>query len=76
MELAPVFGEVDRSPAAGDLGKVRGRVFGYVVGCEHGPGVEEYPSFLSRFDDLLLVQANSKHVRGQVLVFAIPIQAR
>lgn len=76
MKLAPVFGEVDRSPAAGDLGEVRGCVFDYVVGCEHGPGVEKHPSFLSCLDDLLLVQTDSEHVCGQVLVSTVPIPVR
>ena len=50
-----MFGEVNGSPAAGDLGEVRGRVLGYVVGCESGPGVEERSSFLSRLDNLWLI---------------------
>ena len=73
MELAPVFGEVDRSPAAGDLGEVRGGVLGYVVGCEHGSRVEERPSFLSRLDNFRLVQADSEHPPRPVLVFAVPV---
>ena len=76
MELAPAFGEVDRSPAAGDLREIGRCVFGHVVGCEHSPGVEEYPSFLPRLDYLLLVQADSKHVCGKVLLFAVPIPVR
>jgi len=76
MEFAPVFGEVDRSPAAGDLGEIWGRVLGHVVGCEHGPGVEESPSFLSRLDDFWLVQADSEHLRRPVLVFAVPIPVK
>jgi len=76
MEFAPVFGEVDRSPAARDLGEVRGRVLGHVVGREHGSGVEERPSFLSRFDDFRLVQADSEHLRRPVLVFAVPIRVK
>ena len=76
VEFAPVFGEVDRSPAAGDLGEVRGRVFCYVVGCEHGSGVEECPSLPSRFDDFWLVQADPEHMRGLALVFAVPIPVR
>ena len=44
VELAPIFGEVNGSPAAGDLGEVQGGILYYVVGCESGPGVEERPS--------------------------------
>ena len=73
MEFAPVFGEVDRSPAAGDLGEVRGSIFGYVVGCEHGSGVEECSAFFSRLDDFWLVQANSEDLCRLVLVFAVPV---
>lgn len=73
MEFAPVFGEVDRSPAAGDLGEVWGRVLGYVVGCEHGPGVEELPPPLSRLDHFRLVKADSKHLSEPVLVFAVSV---
>lgn len=69
MELAPVFGKVERSPAAGDLGDVRGRVvLGYSVGCERGPGVENRPSFWSGLDDFWLVQADSEHLPRPVLV--------
>ena len=73
MEFAPVFGEVDRSPAARDLREVRSRVLGHVVCCEHGPGVEERPSFSPCLDDFRLVHADSEHLRGQVLVFAVSI---
>ena len=73
MEFAPVLGEVDRSPAARDLREVRSRVLGHVVCCEHGPGVEERPSFLSCLDDFWLVRADSEHLRGQVLVLTVPI---
>ena len=73
MEFAPVFGEVDRSPAAGDLGEVWGRVLDYVVGCEHSSGVEERPSFSSGLDNFRLVQADSKHLRRPVLGFAVPV---
>ena len=73
MEFAPVFGEVDRSPAAGDLGEVRSRVLGHVVGCEHGPGVEELPPTWSRLDHLWLVQADSEHLPRPVSVFAVSI---
>ena len=73
MEFAPVLGEVDRSPAAGDLGEVRGRVLGYVVGREHGPGVEEIPPSLSRLDHFRLVQADSEHPLRTALVFAVSV---
>ena len=76
MELAPVFGEVYRSPAAGDLREVRSRVLGNVIGCEYGPGVEKCPAFWSRLDDFRLVQADSEHLGGPVLVFAVPIPMR
>ena len=76
VEFAPVFGEVDRSPAAGDLGEVRGRVLGYVVGCEHGSGVEECPSFSSRLDDFWLIQADSKYLSGLCFVFTVPIPVK
>ena len=76
MEFAPVFGEVDRSPAAGDLGEVRGRVLGYVVGCEHSSGVEECPSFSSRLDDFWLIQADSKYLSGLGFVFTVPIPVK
>ena len=55
MEFPPVFREVDRSPAAGDLGEVRGRVLGYAVGCERGSGVEKRPSLQPRLDRFRLV---------------------
>ena len=76
MEFAPVFGEVDRSPAAGDLGEIRGCVLGYVVGCEHGSGVEECPSFSSRLDDFWLIQADSKYLSGLGFVFTVPIPVK
>ena len=73
MEFAPVFGKVDRSPAAGDLGEVRSRVLGHVVGCEHGPGIEELSPPSSRLDHFRLVQADSEHLPRPVSVFAVSI---
>jgi len=73
MEFAPVFREVDRSPAAGDLGEVRGRVLGYVVGCEHGPGVEEFPPHLPRLDHFRLIKADPEHLPRPILAPAVSV---
>lgn len=73
MELAPVFGKVYRSPAAGDLGEVRGRVLGYAVCCEHGAGVEERPPFRSRLDCFWLVQTDSEHLLRLSSVFSVSV---
>ena len=73
MEFAPVFGKVYRSPAAGDLGEVRGRVLGHVIGCEHGPRVEEFPPTSSCLDHFRLVEADSEHLSRPVSVFAVSI---
>ena len=73
IEFAPVFGKVDRPPAAGDLGDVRSCVLGYAVGCEHGPGVEKHPAFSSSLDRFRLVQADSEHLLRLGLVFAVSV---
>lgn len=72
MKLAPVFGEVDRAPAAGYLGQVWGVRVRDAIGGEKRPSVEGSPAFWSEFDHFLLVKTNAKHGRRDVFRCTIP----
>jgi hypothetical protein len=63
VELAPVFWKVDRSPAAGYLGKVRCVVSCQVLSCKDCSSIEELSAFRPGLDILLLIKANPKELR-------------
>lgn len=60
VEFAPLGGEVDGAPAAGDLGEV-GRVGVFkAVGCEELAGIEGRAAFRAELDAFLLEEADTE----------------